>query len=151
MLGPIDSEASAGYLTLSVFAQSLVERLLDPPTESDEEREEAIDGVIRVLESVGSPERLKVATAAGLRPFQKHGQVKTLYDILAPSRAEVSSKLDELIRFLKGFRDSPRQVDDRTREKFADLFDKLATKALYRSRRPSEAIPAGVRKLCQQT
>lgn len=150
-MGPVDSEASVSYLTLSVFAQSMVERLVDPPTETEKERRETLNRVVDVFRSIRSVKRHEAATAAGLRPFEDYGQVKTFYEVFAPSRDQIDAVVDGLVQFLEELRDDPSNVSETDRKGYADLFDKLATKALYRSRRPPESIPDGVRELCLKT
>ena len=150
MIGPVDREAGVGYLTLSVFAQSIVEWLVDPPSDSPDERGEFFNQVVRVLRSVKSSDRFKAELASGLRPFQDYEQVTTLYEVLATSRDEAKRKLDEQIKILEMLRHCPNEPDPHAVEETIRIFDRLATKALYYSRRPPpQRLPLGVYDLCR--
>jgi len=144
-------EAGMGYLTLSVFAQSIVERLVRPGEESTEERERFFAEAIHIFESANSSERMSASLSSGLRPLREFGQVSALYDVLAPTAQEAQEKLKDVVKFLEEFKQDPKSVPNQKREEFLGLFDSLADKALYRSRRPVEEVPPGIQELCRQT
>lgn len=148
MIDPIDPEASIGYLTLGVFAQSIAERLADPERQTAEDLECSLDEAINALQAVKNLSFEEVETSSGLRPFQDYDQVTTLYEVLEQEDGDIS--LDAVIDFLEKMGGQPEQVDREFLNRVIHFFDDLSLEALQLSRRPPEGIPSGVRDLCRQ-
>lgn len=143
MIGNIDPEASIGYLTLGVFAQSIAERLSELPSQDPAVQETALAESITALRAVKDREFEDVETATGLRPFQDYDQVTTLYEVL--QHDDIKITLDTVIEFLESLKSKGEQVDSDLRKRVVRFFDNLALEALQLSRQPPEGIPSGVR------
>ncbi len=136
-------EARMKYLSLALFAQRLIDALIDF-VEAGESH--TLDGYIREaiasLERLSSKEKTPEDTNRAFRYFE---QYQTVNEITTPE--EVQSILS-VLKALQTRKGSGKQIRGNAK-KAIDFFYRLEKQALLNCNLPSKPLPDGIRELCK--
>ena len=109
MTARVDPERRVRYLTLSLYAQAVVERLMEPPCNRPKDLSDMIGEVEDALVALKSSERRHFTSKSGksgLRPFRHYEQRSTLNKVLS-RRVQADADTKKLHEALKTVREDP--------------------------------------------
>jgi hypothetical protein len=145
---PNDPEVRVRYLSFGLFAQKVIDVLIEF---ADEGKDDRLDRTLsEAIECLSKPSRTTGRGSAGkpARLFRSYEQVRTLEETLgqtsgATDRGEVIQMLQQLLQ-RRGSRRTQRRIANRV----IDFFFDLENRALRNVDQP-EPPPHGLRELCQ--
>ena len=137
------SEARMKYLSLALFAQRLIDALIDfVEAEKSQTLDKYIHEAIASLESLSSKGKTPQDTSRAFRYFE---QYRTVDEITTPE--EVQSILS-ILKALQGRKGSRKEIQGNAK-KAIDFFYRLEKQALLNCNLPSKPLPDGIRELCK--
>ncbi len=141
-----DQELRTEYLTVGLFAQRLIDELIDfADAGSEEGLDSCLTEALEILkgESATAPAGTPERQARGLHSYER---VRTLDEVDPTTR-----RRRETIRALEGLlqRKGSGKQQKLNAEKAIEFFYHLENRALRNFDQPSEPLPAGLRELCK--
>lgn len=139
---PIDMQDRAQYLSLALFAQSVVSALMEY---ADENRSTSLKPALsEALESLIHARRPSASARHSVAAFTSYEHLRTLDEVWRPRDRAKAIQMIRLI--LKRPRDRKAKL---VANKLIDLFSKLQNQALWNFEQPKPVSPRVMQRLCQ--
>ncbi len=141
-----DQELRTEYLTVGLFAQRLIDKLIDfADAGSEEGLDSSLTEALEILkgESATAPAGTPERQARGLHSYERERTLDEV-DPTAQGRGETIRALEELLQ-----REGRRKQQVMNAEKAIEFLYRLENRALRNFDQPSEPLPAGLRELCK--
>jgi hypothetical protein len=137
-------ETRIRYLSLALFAQRIVDGLINFLTENNSEA--MVSCAKEALLSLGAASGQESTGGKGVRAFTYYEQVRTLEETSKSSTDK--RKIIKLLQELQNEVGTKRRQRNNAR-KAIEFFYRLEKQALLNYGRPGEPLPRGIRELCQ--